>query len=86
VVFISDETISRLIKEDVPYIDLTTMLLGIGRKQGRIVFSTREDGVLAGSEEVLRIFQKLDIKAVRCFGKRSRHEKRGDHYCRRREG
>jgi molybdenum transport protein len=67
VVFISDETISRLIKEDVPYIDLTTMLLGIGRKQGRIVFSTREDGVLAGSEEVLRIFQKLDIKAVRCL-------------------
>jgi len=67
VVFISDETISRFIKEDVPYIDLTTMLLGIGKEQGRIVFSTREDGVLAGSEEVLRIFQKLDIKAVQCL-------------------
>jgi len=64
VVYISDETISRFIKEDIPYIDLTTMLLGIGKKRGRIVFFTREDGVLAGSEEVLRIFQKLDIKAV----------------------
>jgi molybdenum transport protein len=65
VVYIADETIDRFIKEDVPYIDLTTTLLGIGREQGRIEFSAREDGVLAGSEEVLRIFQKLDIKAVK---------------------
>jgi molybdenum transport protein len=65
VVYIADETIDRFIKEDVPYIDLTTTLLGIGKEQGRIEFSAREDGVLAGSEEVLRIFQKLDIKAVK---------------------
>lgn len=64
-VYIADETIDRFIKEDVPYIDLTTTLLGIGREQGRIEFSAREDGVLAGSEEVLRIFQKLDIKTVK---------------------
>ena len=64
-VYIADETIDRFIKEDVPYIDLTTTLLGIGKEQGRIEFSAREDGVLAGSEEVLRIFQKLDIKAVK---------------------
>ena len=64
-VYIADETIDRFIKEDVPYIDLTTTLLGIGKEQGRIEFSAREDGVLAGSEEVLRIFQKLDIKTVK---------------------
>lgn len=33
--------IERFIEEDLPYGDLTTHLLGIGRLPGRIVFSTR---------------------------------------------
>jgi molybdenum transport protein len=28
--YISDELIDRFIKEDVPYIDLTTLVLGVG--------------------------------------------------------
>lgn len=64
-VYISDATIDRLIKEDVPYIDLTTMVLGIGKRQGRLIFSAREDAVLACSEEAMRVFQKLNISPVK---------------------
>jgi molybdenum transport protein len=59
--YISDETIDRFLKEDVPYIDLTTLVLEIGNEKGRICFETREDTVLSGVEEVLRIFGKLGI-------------------------
>ncbi|HWP98121.1 MAG TPA: ModD protein [Syntrophomonadaceae bacterium] len=62
--YISDDAIDRLIKEDVPYLDLTTLVLGIGNKKGIIRFSSREFTVLAGVEEVLRIFAKLDIRTV----------------------
>jgi len=60
--YINDETIERFIKEDVPYIDLTTYVLGIGNEKGQICFTSREDTVLAGVEEVMRIFDKLGIK------------------------
>jgi len=63
-VYISDETIDRWIKEDVPYIDLTTLTLGIGSVKGKISFAAREFTVLSGVEEVLRIFAKLGIKQI----------------------
>jgi len=63
--YISDETIDRWIKEDVPYIDLTTLALGIGGMRGRISFTAREYMVLSGVEEVLRIFAKLGITPIR---------------------
>lgn len=59
---ISDYDISEFIREDVPYIDLTTKLLGIENKYGKMTFATREDTVLSGVEEVLKIFEKLDVK------------------------
>lgn len=59
--YISDEIIDRFIKEDVPYIDLTTLVLGIGGQKGKIQFFSREDAVLCGTEEVVRIFDKLNI-------------------------
>lgn len=58
----SEHDIDRFMNEDVPYIDLTTEILGIGDRTGKITFATREDTVLSGVEEVLRIFKKLDIK------------------------
>ena len=58
----SDYDIDEFMREDVPYIDLTTKILGIGDQTGKITFATREDTVLSGVEEVLRIFKKLDIK------------------------
>lgn len=63
--YISDETIDRWIKEDVPYLDLTTLTLGIGGHQGKIRFTAREYTVLSGVEEVLRIFSKLGVTPLR---------------------
>jgi molybdenum transport protein len=63
--YISDETIDRFIKEDVPYIDLTTLVLGINGQKGKIQFFSREDAVLCGTEEVVRIFNKLNINVIK---------------------
>jgi len=62
--YISDETIEKFIKEDVPYIDLTSHILNIGEQNGRIRFICREEAVICGTEEVLRVFQKLNVKPV----------------------
>ncbi|MDR3599815.1 MAG: ModD protein [Desulfosporosinus sp.] len=63
--YIGDDTIDRWIKEDIPYIDLTTLTLGIGGMKGKISFKAREFTVLAGVEEVLRIFAKLGVTPIR---------------------
>lgn len=63
--YISNETIDRLVKEDVPYIDLTTLVLEIGGQKGKIQFFSREDAVLCGTEEVVRIFNKLNISVTK---------------------
>jgi molybdenum transport protein len=60
--YISDEALDRFIGEDVPYIDLTTWALNIGDRLGEISYFTREEAVLCGTEEVLRILHKLDIQ------------------------
>lgn len=65
-IYIADETIERWIKEDVPYIDLTTELLGIGALKGKISFTSRGRTVACGSEEVSRIFAKLGIETTFC--------------------
>lgn len=65
--YISDETIDGWIKEDVPYIDLTTLTLGIGGVKGKISFTAREFTVLSGVEEVLRVFTKLGIALLRAL-------------------
>lgn len=59
--YIPDEIIDKLMAEDVPYIDLTTWVLGIGERMGEIAYFTREDAVLCGTEEVLRIMERLHI-------------------------
>lgn len=58
---ISDARIDQLIAEDVPYIDLTTEILGIGSAPGRMEYYTREDCVVAGSRVVARIAQHLGL-------------------------
>lgn len=65
--YISDELIDRYIKEDIPYIDLTTLLLGINDKKGIIQFFSREDAVLCGTEEVVKIFNKLNIEIIKTY-------------------
>jgi molybdenum transport protein len=52
---LTDEELIRLIREDVPYMDLTTWTLGIGEHLGRITFSTRHDTIVCGVEETARL-------------------------------
>lgn len=60
-IYISDQAIDQLIGEDVPYLDLTTWTMGFGEVLGRMTYFTREDCVLCGTEEVLRIMAKLNL-------------------------
>jgi len=60
--FITIEEIDRFIKEDVPYIDLTTWSLGIQDKRGSIAYFTREESVVCGTEEVRMIFKRFNIE------------------------
>ena len=54
---IDDDTLRRLMAEDVPYGDLTTGLLGIGAQPGRIAFSARGAMVACATEEAARMFE-----------------------------
>ncbi len=63
-VYISDDTIDKFIKEDIPYIDLTSLILDIAGQKGRITFVCREEAFICGTEEVLRVFNKLNITPI----------------------
>ena len=59
---IPDTRLDYFISEDVPYIDLTSIVLGIGDVPGRMEYYTRESCVVAGVEELARIARKLDCE------------------------
>lgn len=61
---LSDARIDGFIVEDVPYVDLTCAVLGIGDEPGEMAYFTREDCVLAGSNVVRRIMGKLGCDVV----------------------
>ena len=58
-IYIADSYLEQLIKEDIPYIDLTSHLLEIDDVPATINYYTREDCILCGSEEAARIFKML---------------------------
>jgi molybdenum transport protein len=57
--YVPDSYLEQILTEDIPYLDLTTHLLDIDEKPAIIRYLTREDCVLCGSEEVVRVFEKL---------------------------
>jgi len=63
--FIPDSEIERFIEEDAPYGDLTTHLLGIGEKQGSMIFSIREDTTICCTEEAARLLERLGATTAR---------------------
>jgi len=63
-IYITEDMLDRFIKEDVPYIDLTTHVLDIAGKRGRIEYICRDEAVVCGSEEVQRILGKLNIETI----------------------
>ncbi len=56
---LTGQEIDQLIREDIPYFDLTSWALGIGTQPGKISYFTREDAVVCGTEEVCQIFERL---------------------------
>lgn len=60
--YLSINEIEQLIKEDVPYIDLTSWTLGIREQLGRITYFTREEAIVCGTEEVCKVFKQLGIE------------------------
>ena len=69
---IPDARIDGFIAEDVPYIDLTCAVLGIGDEPGEMAYFTREDCVLAGTNVARRIMAKLgcEVTGARRDGER----------------
>ncbi len=61
---ISDARLEALIAEDVPYIDLTSEVLGITAEHGFIEYFTREECVLCGTEEVSRMIERLGAEVL----------------------
>lgn len=66
---LSDARIDGFVSEDIPYIDLTCAVLGIGDEAGEMEYYTREDCVLAGTEVVERIMAKVGLEVA--WGKKS---------------
>lgn len=64
--------IDYFISEDVPYLDLTSEVLGVADQAGEMEYYTREECVLAGTDVVRRIARNLgcEIVAVRFDGDR----------------
>ena len=55
---LDDSELDRLLREDVPYHDLTTDGLGIGSAAGHVRFIARAAMVVCGIEEAARLFER----------------------------
>lgn len=71
-VVFSEARIDYFISEDVPYLDLTSEVLGVADQAGEMEYYTREECVLAGTDVVRRIARNLgcEVVAVRFDGDR----------------
>jgi molybdenum transport protein len=64
---LSDADIERFIEEDLPYGDLTTLLLGIGNISGMITFTSRERTTICCTEEAARVLEKCGATVTLCL-------------------
>ncbi|WP_458700123.1 ModD protein [Sulfurospirillum sp. 1307] len=61
---LDDIELMNFIKEDVPYIDLTTYLQGAKNKRAKLQIFTREDIVVSCTEEAKRVAELLKCEVV----------------------
>jgi molybdenum transport protein len=64
VIYISDEVIEGIIREDVPSLDLTTATLELANQPGTLTCTSRDDVVVCGTEEAVRICARLGVSAT----------------------
>ena len=60
--YLANVDFDALIREDVPYFDLTSFELGLDHEPARIACFTRENCVVCGTEEAAEIFRRLGIE------------------------
>ena len=67
---IADARLDYFMAEDIPYIDLTSEILGIGNSRGEMEYFSREACVACGVEEVARIARKAgcDVEVLHHSG------------------
>lgn len=63
-VFFTDNEIDSMIEEDVPYIDLTSNILGLDKMKGTITYTARENLTVSGTEISARIMEKLKLDTI----------------------
>lgn len=63
-IYVGDEVIERIIREDVPSLDLTTAALGLTRQPGALTCTSREEIVVCGTEEAIRLCARLGVSAT----------------------
>lgn len=59
---LTEYEIEKLIEEDIPYFDLTSHVLKLKNTNAEIVYSMRENSVVCGTEECVRIFEKFNVE------------------------
>ncbi|WP_026607369.1 ModD protein [Methylocapsa acidiphila] len=59
-----DALLDQLLADDVPFLDLTTHVLGVGEKAGRMSFSARHGMVAACVEDAGRIIERAGAKVT----------------------
>ena len=71
---ISDARLDYFMAEDVPYVDLTSEILGIGGAPGEMEYFSREACVVAGVDEVVRLAKAAGCEAEILHGSGERIE------------
>ena len=70
--FLLDSELLEYIREDIPYFDLTTTLLGTKFETAKMQIKTREEVVVACSEEAARIAQLLGCEVESVISSKQR--------------
>ncbi|MCG6190473.1 ModD protein [Maribellus maritimus] len=63
-IYFTENDIDRLIEDDVPLGDITTYLLGLSDKKGKIELFARSAMTVCGVEEVVRMYKKVGLEIV----------------------
>nr|WP_319538788.1 ModD protein [uncultured Methanospirillum sp.] len=65
-IYFTESDIDRLIEDDVPAGDMTTILLGLSGKKGSITLTARNEMIACCTEEAERLYKKvgLDVRYV----------------------
>ena len=61
---LSDDALQKLLQEDAPYGDLTTMGLGMGEMTGSVVMAARQPMTVCGVGEGVRLFELCGASAT----------------------